>query len=201
MRAATQQINIFQLVKQLNIVDIINRYNIVELKQRGRRWMAQCPLHDDHSPSFVVFPNGKWKCFGCGEHGDAVDLIAKTFNLPLIKAARMITRDFGIEVNKPLPPGVRQKIMQQVAQEAKKREMQQMFCTKLDKAYETLSLLMRTINKSLAAGGYQAHCDLAELLHKVDYYEYLIECLLSNNTEIQMMALNSYNKVFNWEVL
>lgn len=194
MRAAneTQRINIFQLVKQLNIVDIINHYNIVELKQRGRRWMAQCPLHDDHSPSFVVFPNGKWKCFGCGEHGDAVDLVAKVFNLKLIEAARMIARDFGIEENNPLSPAARRKIIQQI----KKREMEQIFCEKLDKALKTLSLFVRTINNLLATSGYQAHCDLAELLHKVDYYENMIECLLSNDPEIQKMALNSYNREF-----
>lgn len=195
MRAAneTQRINIFQLVKQINIVEIINRYNIVELKQRGRRWMAQCPLHDDHSPSFVVFPNnGKWKCFGCGEHGDAVDLVAKVFNIKLIKAARMIARDFNIEAKKPLSPAARRKIIQQ----AKKREKERILREKLDKAHETLSLLVRTINYSIAAGGYQAHCDLAGLLHKVDYYEYLIECLLSNNTEIKIMALNNFYKEF-----
>ncbi|SFH33393.1 DNA primase [Desulfotomaculum arcticum] len=194
MRAAnvTQQINVFQLVKQLSIVEVINRYSIVELKQRGRRWTARCPLHNDHSPSFVVFPNGKWKCFGCGEHGDGVDLVAKIFNLELIEAARMIARDFNIEAKKPLSPAARRKIIQQ----AKKREKERILREKLDKAHETLSLLVRTINKSLAAGGYKSHCDLAGLLHKVDYYEYLIECLLSNNAEIQIMALNSFNRDF-----
>ncbi len=183
-------VNIFGLVKQLNIVDVINHYKIAELKQRGRRWVARCPLphHDDHSPSFVIFPDGKWKCFGCGEHGDVTDLIAKVLNIKLIEAARMIARDFGIEVDKLLSPAVRHKIIQQAAQEAKKRE-------KLEKAHETMSLLVRTINNTLAAGGYQAHCDFAELAIKADYYEYLIECLLNKNTQIQMMALNSYERL------
>ncbi|WP_051273605.1 CHC2 zinc finger domain-containing protein [Desulfotruncus alcoholivorax] len=189
---ATQRISIFQLVKPINIVEVINRYNIVELKKRGRRWMARCPLHDDHSPSFVVFPNGKWKCFGCGEYGDAVDLVAKVFKLKLIEAARMVARDFGIEANKPLSPADRKKVIRQ----ARKREMERAFCEKLEQAHETLALLVRTINRRLATGGYQAHYDLAELLHKVDYYKYLIDCLLSNNAEIQLMALNSFNREF-----
>jgi len=181
-------VDIFQLVKQVNVIDVINYYQIAELKQRGGRWLTRCPIHDDHSPSFVIFSNGRWKCFGCGEYGDVTDLVAKVFNLTLIEAARMIARDFGIEVDRLLTPAVCRKAIKEAALEAKKRE-------KLNKAVETLSLLVRTINNTLVAGGYQAHYDFAELAIKVDYYEYLIECLLNKNTQIQMMALNSYERL------
>ena len=39
---------------------------------------CRCPFHEDRSPSFSVFDDGRaWKCFtGCGE-GDAIDFLAK----------------------------------------------------------------------------------------------------------------------------
>ena len=36
-----------------------------------------CPLpgHDDSTPSFRVYDNGRFHCFGCGEHGDIIDFM------------------------------------------------------------------------------------------------------------------------------
>ncbi len=43
--------------------------------ERGRRLWWNCPFHEDRNPSFCVDPGRKrWRCFGCGEHGDAASL-------------------------------------------------------------------------------------------------------------------------------
>lgn len=49
----------------------------VDLKPSGSRYIGLCPFHADTSPSFFVFPDGHFKCFSCGEYGDAVDFIRK----------------------------------------------------------------------------------------------------------------------------
>jgi DNA primase len=45
---------------------------------RGR--MACCPIHEDHTPSLSIFRGhdgvDRWRCHGCGAHGDAIDLEA-----------------------------------------------------------------------------------------------------------------------------
>jgi len=44
-----------------------------------RRGRALCPLHTEHTPSLVVREHqgkSRWHCFGCEEHGDALDLEA-----------------------------------------------------------------------------------------------------------------------------
>jgi len=41
----------------------------------GRDWWI-CPFHDDHNPSLCVIPDSdRWKCFGCGATGDAVEFV------------------------------------------------------------------------------------------------------------------------------
>jgi len=43
----------------------------------GRAWFTgRCPLpdHEDKSPSFYIYPPGRWWCYGCGRGGDVVDL-------------------------------------------------------------------------------------------------------------------------------
>jgi len=45
---------------------------------RGRgRWKAwRCPFHDDHNPSLGATERG-WRCFACGESGDAISWLRK----------------------------------------------------------------------------------------------------------------------------
>ena len=43
----------------------------------GRAWFTgRCPLpdHEDKSPSFYVYPPGRYWCYGCDRGGDVVDL-------------------------------------------------------------------------------------------------------------------------------
>jgi DNA primase len=55
---------------------IARRYT--ELKPLGgKAWFdGRCPLpdHDDHDPSFYIYPPGRWWCYGCGRGGDVIDL-------------------------------------------------------------------------------------------------------------------------------
>jgi CHC2 zinc finger len=43
----------------------------------GKAWfVGRCPLpdHEDKTPSFYVYPPGRYHCYGCGGSGDVVDL-------------------------------------------------------------------------------------------------------------------------------
>lgn len=46
------------------------------LRRVGERWVGLCPLpdHDEKTPSFTVFPDDHWWCFGCNRGGDVLDL-------------------------------------------------------------------------------------------------------------------------------
>lgn len=51
---------------------------LLDLQGRGDRLRAICPIptHRETTPSFVVFVReDRFKCFGCGAHGDVYDLI------------------------------------------------------------------------------------------------------------------------------
>jgi hypothetical protein len=67
----------------------------------GRAWFdGRCPLpdHDDHNPSFYIYPPGRWQCYGCGRGGDAIDL--EYFcggHAGLWVAMMALKEDFGVE--------------------------------------------------------------------------------------------------------
>src|SRR5690242_16178132 len=70
--------------------------------ERGRRLWWSCPFHQDANPSFCSDP-GKpyWKCFGCGEHGDAANLVMKLQGVTFPEAVRMLADQTGLVTMAP----------------------------------------------------------------------------------------------------
>src|SRR5919107_1512934 len=58
------------------IEEIARRYTKLE-PFGGKAWFTgRCPLptHEDKTPSFYIYPPGRYYCYGCGGSGDVVDL-------------------------------------------------------------------------------------------------------------------------------
>ena len=50
----------------------------VELKKQGDAYVGRCPFHDDRTPSFNCWQeSGRWRCYGCGMYGDAIDYVCQ----------------------------------------------------------------------------------------------------------------------------
>ena len=62
--------------------------------------MVCCPFHNDRTPSMKLNED-YFYCFGCGTHGDVIDLVARLFNLTSLQAAKKLAYDFGIDPDKP----------------------------------------------------------------------------------------------------
>ena len=66
----------------------------------ARRGMVCFPFHADRTPSMKLNED-YFYCFGCGAHGDVIDLVARLFNLTSYDAAKKLAADFGITEQKP----------------------------------------------------------------------------------------------------
>ncbi len=66
----------------------------------SRNGMACCPFHNDRHPSLKLNED-YFFCFGCGAKGDAIDFVARLFNLSSYEAAQKLAADFGLD---PKPP-------------------------------------------------------------------------------------------------
>jgi len=80
-----------------DIVDIVGEY--VDLKKAGKEYKALCPFHDERTPSFYVVPDkGFYKCFGCGESGDAFGFLMKRGGLSFVDAVKHVAKRSGVEI-------------------------------------------------------------------------------------------------------
>ena len=86
----------FQQVKQaVNIVEVCEFYGI----NLNRSYKAKCPFHNENTPSFSISPKKQiFHCFGCGEGGDVITLVAKLFCLTPLDACKKINEDFRLGI-------------------------------------------------------------------------------------------------------
>lgn len=86
-------------VKQkIDLVDFINEF--VPLKKVGRNFKANCPFHNEKSPSFVVSPERQiWHCFGCSKGGDIFTFITEYEKMDFSEALKYLADRAGIKLS------------------------------------------------------------------------------------------------------
>lgn len=74
-------------------------YTAILGSDRFKKRNILCKFHNETNPSLKIFPNGTFKCFGCGKHGDIFTFIAELNGLSsgkkdFIKTINIIRRRY-----------------------------------------------------------------------------------------------------------
>lgn len=73
--------------KSVSMTDIFAVYGI-EVNRQG---FALCPFHSEKTPSMKAYKNNtRFKCFGCGDEGDAISFVMKTEDISFTDAVRKV---------------------------------------------------------------------------------------------------------------
>ena len=86
-----------EVKQRLSIEDVVGRY--VQLKRTGGNFKANCPFHEERTPSFVVSPDkGVYHCFGCGEGGDMFTFVQRMDGLDFRQTLERLAQEAGVEL-------------------------------------------------------------------------------------------------------
>lgn len=71
------------------LVDVVDRAGVQLRRCGARSFQGLCPFHADRNPSFTVdIERQRFRCFGCGAHGDVLDFVQQREHLASVGAAR-----------------------------------------------------------------------------------------------------------------
>ena len=69
----------------------IEKFYRGNLRNSGKRLVGLCPFHKERTPSFYIFENNTWHCFGaCSTGGDAINFAMKLYGISFPMAIRRL---------------------------------------------------------------------------------------------------------------
>jgi len=87
--------SIQEVLNRADIVEVVEQF--VRLKKRGANYIANCPFHNEKSPSFSVSASkGIFKCFGCGKGGNVVNFVQEHEKITYPEAIRWLADFYKI---------------------------------------------------------------------------------------------------------
>ena len=80
----------------LDILEVVSQH--VPLSRSGRSYKANCPFHQERTPSFFVFPDRQsWRCYGaCATGGDVFSFVMRAENLEFGEALQRLAQQTGV---------------------------------------------------------------------------------------------------------
>lgn len=88
-------ISLEEFKARLPLAEVVGRY--VRLTRRGRDLWGCCPFHQEKTASFHVVPDkGFYHCFGCAQHGTAIDFVMAIEGLDFPRALDRLAELTGL---------------------------------------------------------------------------------------------------------
>jgi len=157
-----------QRMKDIDLADLVKSTG-TDLKRRGNCSVGLCPIHGENNPSFYVFSDNHFKCFGCGEYGDAADFLRLVFGYDFQESLRHLGVDGRLTAQ------------QQTEIEKKKKITAERLQRERDLVF-TLSILIRLIRRRMNGMTLKQFEEYGEIVDLLPAYEYYHD-VLSRGTE------------------
>ena len=170
------------LKDSIDLVSVVEAAG-VELKPAGSRHVGLCPFHGDKTPSFYVFPDGYFKCFGCGEYGSAIDFVKKLHGCTFKEALGIL----GVEQGE-LTPEKREEIKKL----QHRQELVKAFRKWEAEASAEIGMLCRCCRKVL--GEINTEDDLDKYgvrYHDLESYQYHLDILIDHDDQAKFGLYNA----------
>ncbi|MDP3976309.1 MAG: DNA primase [bacterium] len=86
-----------EIRSRINIEELVAQY--CQLKKSGRNFKANCPFHQEKTPSFIISPDkGLAYCFGCRKGGDIFAFFQQIENVDFPEAVKTLAERAGVQL-------------------------------------------------------------------------------------------------------
>lgn len=79
-------------IESVKSIPILSLYEFEKTKTGYRRFSACCPFHSEKTPSFFVFENNSYYCFGCHAHGDSIEFVMQRDKINFVESVKLLRK-------------------------------------------------------------------------------------------------------------
>ncbi len=163
-----------QQIKDIDLSALVEAEGI-NLQRQGNNFIGLCPFHNDTRPSMSVFSDNHFKCWACGEYGDAVDFIKRLNGF----STKQALQHLGIKQG-PVTADMRRRIAESERKRKAKEEYEQ---TRKNLMF-TLAVEIRKAKKVIANIKTVEDMEaVAELFDKLPYWEHCWDILFEGDQQ------------------
>ena len=88
---------IAKIKDETDVVEVLGDF--ISMKRAGSNYKANCPFHNEKTPSFVISPSkGIYQCFGCGKAGNSMSFVMEHESMSYVEALRYLAKKYNIEI-------------------------------------------------------------------------------------------------------
>ena len=167
---------IAELKQNIDLVSVVEAAGI-ELRRSGSRMVGSCPFHDDKTPSFYIFSDNHFKCFGCQASGDVIDFVQKMYGFSFPDALKYL----GIEQGRVTP-----KIRKDIKKRKRRAELVKEFKDWLSHYSAYVGSMINETQSLMRKGIPLEDLELyVPLLHRLPVWEYHLSILVEGSDELK----------------
>jgi putative DNA primase/helicase len=133
----------------------------VKLQRRGKLQVGCCPFHGEKTPSFTVYPDGHFHCFGCRAHGDAIGFTMRADGLGFHAAVERLAAEAGMS-EEPVSP-TEQLRRDRAATEARRKAEAACNAKQAEEDAENIAKVQRRLLRTVTAADTLAERYLVEI--------------------------------------
>lgn len=157
----------------------------MSLRKFGQRYKGLCPFHSERTASFTLYSeSGRYRCFGCGERGDVINLWAHFNDVDTKTAIRQLVAEYGVDS------------VSELSDRAKRQQSEGFIRKKRDEVRSTLLQTITTLEKGLRSIKTSEELDCyGDLYHVIGQCELWLYNIEYSDTADLDVCMNAYRDI------
>lgn len=149
--------------------------------ERFLRNKMRCPLHNEKTASFTVYPNNTFYCFGCGASGDIIKFVQLYFGIGFKEAIVRLDYDYNLGLlNRPSLSEYRKqqrRAAELKAERQRERAAEQERSNNYWQAFDLLRYYERILKEKRPSSSDETPSpEFIKALQNIEYARHLFEC-------------------------
>lgn len=85
---------------KIDLLELVRSHGMEPKEETAGRYRMKCPMHNENTASFFIYPNNSYYCFGCANGGKVINFMMHQENVTYDEIIEKFRGDVDVESDK-----------------------------------------------------------------------------------------------------